>query len=114
MATSVYEVVEIELMDGTKLKLRPLKINLLREFMKKFQGLDNAEVAADNDKSMDLLIECVTIAMKQYNPELADKEKLEDVIDLPTVYKIIEIASGVKLNDPNLMAAATAALSGQI
>jgi hypothetical protein len=52
--------------------------------------------------------------MQQYSPELStDRKKLEDVIDLPTVYKIIEIASGVKLNDPNLLAA-TAALSGQI
>jgi hypothetical protein len=82
--------------------------------MKKFQGLDNIEVASDNDKSMDLLIDCVQIAMKQYNADLsADRKKLEDVVDLPTVYKIIEIASGVKLNDPNLLAA-TAALSGQI
>jgi shikimate 5-dehydrogenase len=111
MATSVYEVVEIELIDGTKLKLRPLKITLLREFMKKFADLENVEIASDNDKSMDLLIDCIAIAMKQYNPELSDKEKLEEVIDLPTVYKIIEIASGVKLNDPNLLAAA--ALSGQ-
>jgi hypothetical protein len=114
MATSVYEVVEIELIDGTKLSLRPLRISLLRDFMKKFQGLDNIEVASDNDKSMDLLIDCVQIAMKQYNADLsADRKKLEDVVDLPTVYKIIEIASGVKLNDPNLLAA-TAALSGQI
>jgi Holliday junction resolvase len=112
MATSVYEVVEIELIDGTKLKLRPLKISLLREFMKSFQGLDNIEIASDNEKSMDLLMECISIAMKQYSPELSDKEKLEEVIDLPTVYKIIEIASGVKLNYPNLLAAA-AALSGQ-
>jgi len=111
MATSVYEVVEIELIDGTKLKLRPLKITLLREFMKKFADLENIEIASDNDKSMDLLIDCIAIAMKQYNPDLSDKEKLEEVVDLPTVYKIIEIASGVKLNDPNLLAAA--ALSGQ-
>jgi Holliday junction resolvase len=111
VATSVYEVVEIELIDGTKIKLRPLKISLLRDFMKRFQGLDNVEIASDNEKSMDLLMDCISIAMKQYSPELSDREKLEDVIDLPTVYKIIEIAAGVKLNDPNLMAAA--GLSGQ-
>ena len=112
MATSVYEVVEIELIDGTKLKLRPLKISLLRDFMKKFAGLETVEVASDNDKSMDLLMDCIQIALKQYSPELSeDRKKIEDVIDLPTVYKIIEIASGVKLNDPNLLAAA--ALSGQ-
>jgi hypothetical protein len=30
---------------------------------------------------------------------------------MPTVYKVIEVASGIKLNDPNLLAAA--ALAGQ-
>jgi len=44
--------------------------------------------------------------MKQYKPEIADKVKLEDLIDLPTVYKVIEVAAGIKLNDPNALAAA--------
>ena len=111
MATTVHEERVVTLIDGTKVKVRPLKVSLLRTFMKTFEGL--GAVQADNDKSMDLLIDCIQIAMKQYSPDLAeDKKKLEDVIDLPTVYKIIEIASGVKLNDPNLLAAA-AALSGQ-
>ena len=69
MATTVYETTDIELLDGTKLTMRPLKISLLREFMKKFA--DIAEVADDNDKSMDLLLDCVQIAMKQYAPDLA-------------------------------------------
>jgi hypothetical protein len=48
---------------------------------------------------MNLLLDCVAIAMKQYNPELAaDPAKLEDLLDLPTVYKIVEAASGSVLN----------------
>jgi hypothetical protein len=106
MATQVYEVVEIELADGTKLQLRPLKIKLLREFMKRFsEGVVESDIN-DSDESMDLLVDCVEIAMKQYAPDMASKEKLEDVLDLPTIYKIIEVASGIKLNDPNLVAAA--------
>lgn len=98
MATQVYEVTEIELLDGTKIKMRPLKISLLREFMNKFEGI--AKVADNNDKSMDILIDCVQIAMKQYAPDLAtDREKLEDGIDLPSVYKVIEAASGIKFDD---------------
>jgi hypothetical protein len=57
---------------------------------------------------MDLLVTCATIAMKQFDEELATKEKLEDILDLPTVYKIIEVAAGIKLNDPNALAAALA------
>jgi hypothetical protein len=108
MATSVYETVEIELMDGTKIKMRPLKISLLRDFMKEFQKIGDEGIAEDNIKSMDLLVSCATIAMKQFDEELATKEKLEDILDLPTVYKIIEVAAGIKLNDPNALAAALA------
>ncbi len=111
MATSVYDIVEIELIDGTKISMRPLKISLLRDFMKEFQKISDEEIAEDNVKSMDLLLDCAVIAMKQYNTDLATKEKLEDIIDLPTVYKIIEVAAGIKLNDPNALAAALAGAS---
>jgi hypothetical protein len=86
--------------------MRPLKIKILRDFMKEFQKISDETISEDNIKSMDLLLDCAVIAMKQYKPELADKAKLEDVIDLPTVYKIIEVAAGIKLNDPNALAAA--------
>lgn len=96
--TTVNEEKSITLIDGTEIKVRPLKISLLRPFMAKFQ--DIAKVADDNDKSMTLLMECVQIAMRQYKPELADDLKaLEDNVDLPTVYQIVEEASGVKLGD---------------
>ena len=98
MATSVYEISEIELIDGTKIKMRPLKISLLREFMKKFETI--GKVVDNNDKSMDVMMDCVAIAMKQYAPDLAlDRVKMEDLLDLPSVYKVIEAASGVKFDD---------------
>lgn len=102
MATTVNEEQQISLVDGTVISVRPLKISLLREFMKKFEGI--AKVADNNDKSMDLLMECVQIAMKQYKPELAaDAKALEENIDLPTVYKIVEAASGINMSQINDM-----------
>ena len=96
MSTEVYEEKTIKLIDGTEIKVRPLKISLLRPFMKKFEGI--TDVAEDNDKSMNLLLECVTIAFKQFAPELAaDQKALEDLLDLPTVYKIVEEASGIPM-----------------
>jgi hypothetical protein len=96
MATTTHEEQILTLIDGTKVTVRPLKISLLRPFMKKFEGV--GAVADNNEKSMDILMECVQIAMKQYKPELSeDVSKLEDIVDLPTVYKIVEAASGVKL-----------------
>ena len=97
MTTTVNEKKTVTLIDGTKIEVRPLKISLLREFMKKFEGI--AAVAEDNDKSMNLLMECVQIAMRQYKPELADDlGDLEEKLDLPTVYKIVEEASGITLS----------------
>jgi hypothetical protein len=102
MATTVHEAKEIVLIDGTKIKVRPLKISLLRPFMKKFEGI--AAVAEDNEKSMTLLMECVAIAMQQYKPELSeDLAALEENLDLPTVYKIVEEASGIKLTEASLI-----------
>ena len=92
MATTINEPKIIKLLDETEVTVRPLKISLLRTFMKKFEKIQ--EVADNNEKSMDLLLECVSIAMQQYNPELVDVKKLEELLDLPTVYAIVEEASG--------------------
>lgn len=102
MTTTVNEAQKIVLGDGTEITTKPLKISLLREFMKTFEKI--SEVADDNDKSMDLLMTCVGIALKQYKPELGtDAKTLEEILDLPTVYQIIEGASGIKLGDTNLI-----------
>jgi hypothetical protein len=102
MSTTINEAKTVELLDGTVISVRPLKISLLRPFMTKFEGI--AEVAENNEKSMTLLMECVQIAFKQYVPELAtDLKALEELLDLPTVYKIVEEASGIKLSDASLM-----------
>ena len=102
MAATKTDEETVVLIDGTKIAVRPLKISLLRPFMKKFEGI--AAVAEDNEKSMNILMECVLIAMQQYKPELAENVKdLEDNLDLPTVYKIVEAASGVKLQDASLL-----------
>lgn len=98
MTTTINEAKEITLFDGSTIKVRPLKVSLLRDFMKKFEEL--GPVAEDNEKSMDVLMGCVQIAMRQYNAELAaDIKALEDNLDLPTVYAIVEEASGIKLGE---------------
>lgn len=97
MAITSYEVETLKLIDGTEITVRPLKISLLKSFMKKFAGV--AAVAEDNEKSISLLMECVQIAMQQYKPEIAgDIKALEENLDLPTVYKIVEAASGISLD----------------
>lgn len=93
----------ITLMDGTEILARPLKLSLLRPFMAKFALL--AAASEDNDQSMDILIDCAQIALKQFKPELAeDRAVLEDLLDLPTVYQIIDVASGLQNSDSAALA----------
>jgi hypothetical protein len=96
----------ITLVDNTEVPVRALKLSLLRPFMTKFAEL--AAVSDDNDKSMDILMDCVQIAMKQYKPELAEeREQLEELLDLPTVYQIIDAASGFQNAEASVVAGLT-------
>ena len=64
------------------------------------------EEVEDEMASIDILLQACAIAIEKSNPKLAaDSEQLEDALDVPTMYRIMEIAGGVKMNDPNLRAA---------
>ena len=109
MATQLYDIVEIELQDGRKATLKPLPIKHLRDFMAVVAKLD--EVKTEQD-AIDVFIEASAIALKKSLPDLAgNKEALEEALDVPTIWKIMEVCGGIKLGDPNLVAAA-AKMSG--
>lgn len=110
MATTVYTIEEIVLQDGKEVTLKPLNIKNLRKFMKKFKELDNLK---EDDQVVDFLIEVGQLCLSSLYKEYEDSEKFEDAVDMPTVHKIIEICGGVKLNDPELMAAAAAVMEQQ-
>ena len=93
MATEIYNKDNVYLIDGTELEIIPLKIKYLREFMVEFE---NIKTAIDDDAAIEILSKCVGICMKQYYPQIVDS--VEDNLDLPTIYKIIDIAAGIKIN----------------
>lgn len=102
MAVTINEAKEISLIDGTKLSIRPLSLSALRKFMNEFDKL--TEALSSNDKALDILISCTAIAISQFDAEIAkDLDKLENNLDLPTVYEIINAASGIDLTDSSLM-----------
>lgn len=104
MATTVYDVEVIKLQNGTEVTLKPLTINKLREFMKVMDGFGTAQTEIE---TLDVLLEACGVALSKQEPDLvADKEKLEDALDLPTIYRIIKICGGIDLENPNLLAAA--------
>ena len=107
MATTVYDVEEIQLQNGATVKLKPLTIKELRKFMAAIAK--TAEVTTE-DETLTILIDACAVALEKQLPELvADREAFEDVLDVPTINRILEVCGGIKMDDPNLLAAAVLA-----
>jgi hypothetical protein len=95
MATEVYESAYINLIDGTQIYITPLKIKYLREFMEEFETVKSSN---GDDEAIAALARCALITMQQYYPKINTIEALEDNLDLKTIYKIVDIAAGIKIN----------------
>ena len=109
MATTVYDVEEIQLQNGATVKLKPLTIKELRKFMIVIQK--TAEVTSE-DETLTILIEACAVALEKQLPELVkDIDAFEDTLDVPTINRILEVCGGIKMADPNLLAATV--LAGQ-
>lgn len=118
MAKPVYNTEAISLQDGTDVTLRPLPIGPLRKFMKAWREFENL---TNEDEAYDIYINCCGIALSRVEdiknkfekPLSADdtlsedyREYLEDVLDMDTIFKILDVCGGLKLNDPNFLAEA--------
>jgi hypothetical protein len=98
MATTVYDSGFIRLIDGTELYITPLKIKYLRDFMDMFEDVKQAK----NDfEAISALAMCCLTAMRQYHPNIKTIEDLEDSLDLPTIYKLLDLCAGIKINKDN-------------
>jgi hypothetical protein len=97
MATIVYSTKTVQTVDGIQIEMSPLKIKYLREFMDAFDNMKRAET---ENESLNIITECVKIAMKQYYPSLSESaESIEENFDLPTVYSIADFAAGIKVKE---------------
>ena len=96
MATTIYNSQNILLFDNTELEIIPLKIKYLREFMVAFEDIKNT---SNDDEAIDILLECVRICMKQYYPQISNSIfTVQDNIDLATMYVILDVAAGIRIN----------------
>jgi len=99
LATTVYHVEEIQLQNGQTAKLKP-------------QSIKKTAESQTEDDTLNILIDACAIALEKQLPELvANREAFEDALDVPTMNRILEVCGGIKLDDPNLLAAAV--LAGQ-
>lgn len=114
MATSVYSTEEVQLQDETSVTLKPLNIKSLRKFMKIMEKF--GDEGTTEDEGLDIILDASALCLKGQRPEFWDdendkhSESYEEAADMPTVYKVLDVCGGVKLNDPNLLAMAQEAL----
>jgi hypothetical protein len=109
LATTVYDVEEIQLQNGATVKLKPLTIKELRKFM---VAIQKTAEATTEDETLTILIDACAVALEKQLPDLVkDRDAFEDTLDVPTINRILEVCGGIKMDDPNLLAAAV--LAGQ-
>jgi hypothetical protein len=95
MATKIYESAIVETVYGEKIYITPLKIKYLRQFMDRFDEIKNAETS---DEVLAHVLDCSVITMQQYAPHINTVEMIEDSFDIKTIYKILDIAAGIKMD----------------
>jgi hypothetical protein len=114
LATSVYTTEEVQLQDDTTVTLKPLNIKALRKFMKVMEKF--GEEQTTEDEGLEILLDASALCLKGQRPEFwntdedCHSDSYEEAVDMPTVYKVLDVCGGVKLNDPNLLAMAQEAL----
>lgn len=96
MATKIYDDGHIYLVDGTEVYLKPLKIKYLRKFMTAFELMKEAK---DDGQAINVLSYCAHIALSsQYEP-IKTQEDFDDNVNMPAVYKILDITAGIKIKE---------------
>jgi len=98
MAKLIHEKDYVNFVDGTRVQVGPLKIKFLIEFMEVFELI---EFTKTDEQSIMILAECATVCMRQWYPTIQTREDLEDLVDLPTIYKILETCAGININANN-------------
>jgi hypothetical protein len=106
MTKRVYEVEDIELQGYEKpVTIKPLTIFNFRRVAKILDNIQNPGKEYKNKIVVDILLEATSVAMETYDSDLVDVKKLEQHVDMATMEHILNVATGVKLNDPNQTAA---------
>ena len=97
MPTEIYRLDYVYTIDMVEIELSPLKIKYLKELMTRFETI---KVTKTDEEAISVMTECVRIAMQQYCPQFSHRtEDVEDNFNLVSIYKILDAAAGIKIND---------------
>ena len=96
MPTNIYEVDEVFSIDNQRIEISPLKLKYMKKFMDAFKDI---HTAMTDDEAIDTMSECVRICMEQFAPEYSNTlDDIQDNFDLSTIYKVMDVAAGIKIN----------------
>jgi hypothetical protein len=96
MPTEIYKRRYVHTVDGIEIEIIPLAIKYMKELMYEFEDIQSAQ---NNEETLEVLCECVRIAMKQYRPEISKSiEDVENNFDVKGMYKVLEYSAGIKIN----------------
>jgi hypothetical protein len=127
LATTVYDILELELQNGDNVFIRPLDLKRLRKVMRVIEEMNEAAAAAfqnnekdtdsivsnDDEDNLEFLIKATKICLEKQLPDLVkDNDAFEEALDVPTIWKILEVSAGISMGSPNLQR--EAALPGLI
>lgn len=95
----LFKGTDITFSDGKVRTVKALTIKHLREFMKVANEMKANDETGMTDEDIDKMVSAASIALRKADPALAaDRDALEDVLDLRTFSEVMSAAMG---NDPN-------------
>ena len=114
MAKQVFQSEQISLRDGTEITLKPLNIKGIRKFNAKLREMRSIEPDASlsdedkaswiEDQTLEKLLDMAAICLSQepiMADTIADRDALEEVLDLDTMYEILKKVGGLDLVSQN-------------
>ena len=86
----------VEFGDGVERHIKPLSIKQLRKFVKVIEKMgDTTDATTMTDEDIDHMVDAAEIILGKVDPTLvADRDVLEDAIDLDSFNKMMSIAMG--------------------
>jgi hypothetical protein len=111
LATTVYDILDLELQDGTEVQVRPVDLKRLRKIMTIIEEM-NEVVSEENDgegsegsdspvmdkdtDNLTFLIKATKVCLEKQVPDLVkNDDAFEEALDIPTMWKILEVAAGI-------------------
>lgn len=101
MPLNIYETEIVYDIYDSPIEISPLKLKHYKKFMSLYLTLRDKK--QNQDETIDILSECVCIAMKQHAPnKYKDYLDIQDNFDMENMNKIIDVSAGIKKSQEDI------------